>query len=50
MNGVQVAFAWLGPLRVSPAYSSLRWIATIETPQKTPFGGDAIPEHFKVSF
>ena len=33
MNGVQVAFAWLGPftpLRVPPEYSSLRWIATID--------------------
>ena len=31
MNGVQVAYAWLGPLRVPPEYSSLGWFATIET-------------------
>jgi len=35
MNGVQVAFAWLGPLRVPPAHSSLGWIATIETQKKS---------------
>jgi len=35
MNGVQVAYAWLGPLRVPPEYSSLGWFATIKT-QKNP--------------
>jgi len=30
MNGVQVAYAWLGPLRLPPKYSALGWFATID--------------------
>ena len=41
MHGVQVAHAWLGPLRVPPECSSSGWIATtliVESARRTSCG------------